>query len=181
MRSLGLGLVVAGVLVASGCGSGTPTADPTPIVAPSSPGAASSVSDPAPTAPLSSAPANETAEQFIRRWYVIETQMENTGDIAPYREMAGRCKVCMHLAHLVERYYAAGGWVRFGGSKITNIADHASGGTHILTVQVDSAPTTYKESRDGPIKHYAGGKIAFEVHIRRRGETWAVVDRYGAS
>src|SRR3954463_3747301 len=77
-----------------------------------------SVADP----PISSAPTSspttqerETPEQFIRRWANAEKAMENTGDTAEYLALSHGCKACRQLADKVHDYYAAGGFVHWGG------------------------------------------------------------------
>ena len=53
--------------------------------------------------------------------------MENTGDTAEYRELSSECKACTDLAKIIEGWYAAGGYVEWGGWKILSI--RARGGS----------------------------------------------------
>lgn len=151
-------------LALSACSGGTTsTADPTPTF--SSPPSSSATKDP---------PAPETPEHFIRRWAAAEKTMENTGKTADYLAMSQRCKACRQLASDVSRFYAAGGFIRWGGWQILSIG--ASGGD-AFRVSVDSAPTVYRETKNGTNKHLAGGKSTHQISIRRSAGTWLVLSK----
>ena len=70
----------------------------------------SSCDPPSPT-PSSSEPTStpteegETPEEFVRRWVEVDRQMQNSGDVAEYREMSAKCSACMDVADQVEGIY----------------------------------------------------------------------------
>ena len=72
-------------------------------------------SSPTPTPTETETAEAESPEDFIRRWAVVEAEMENTGRTAEYRKMSSECPACSELADLIEKYYEAGGFVEWDG------------------------------------------------------------------
>ena len=134
--------------------------------------------DPTPTSSAPSPTESETAEaespeEFIRRWASAEAEMENTGDTTEYREMSVGCRACTDLADLVEKWYAAGGFIKWGGWKILAIEVRDDSAAEYV-VRVRSSPTKYKESAKGPVQTFDGGPGAHLLRLRSRGESWVV-------
>ena len=134
--------------------------------------------DPTPTSATPSPTKSETAEtespeEFIRRWAAIEAEMENTGDTSEYRELSVGCKACSDLADLVEKWYAAGGFIKWGGWKILAV-EARDGSDAEYVVRVRSSPTKYKESAKGAVKRFDGGPGAHMIVLRPRAESWVV-------
>lgn len=128
-------------------------------------------SSPSPTA--SETVEAESAEEFIRRWAAVEAEMENTGKTDAYRELSVGCKACTDLADLVEEWYAAGGFIEWGGWKIQSVRSRGdSGGEYV--VRVNSSPTRYKESARGPVQTFDGGPGAHLLVLKPKGESWVV-------
>jgi len=159
------GLLAAPVLVLTGCGDGSSVADPPVHSRPHS----VATSDP---------PAHETAEHFIRRFAGVEAAMENSGDTADYIVLAKSCRPCLDLAHQVEGFYKAGGFVHWGGWTIQRISAYPNGGgAKAFKVTVNSAPTTYKESASASTKRLHGGPATEVLRLRGSGNSWVVVGR----
>jgi hypothetical protein len=157
------GLLAAPALLLSGCGSDSSVADPPVQSSPTS-------------SPTGDPPAHETAEHFIRRWAEAEKQMENTGKTAAYLSLSRQCDSCQQLAGDVGKYYAAGGYVRWGGWRIMSIKPYPSGGRHsAFAMRARSAPTTYKESSSSAAKTLNGGLATDLVTIARTPDAWRVV------
>ncbi len=162
---MAVGRIVAGTLAAlvlpaslAACGGDSSVADPPVAPSPSSP----TTSDP---------PAHETAEHFIRRWVAEDTQIQQTGNTRHFRDMSQGCRGCIKLADLVDRIYAAGGFVHTGGWSIKKI-DAAGGGTYDLNVF--SPATTYAESQGGTVHHLPSGPAHFQLRLTPTGNGWRV-------
>jgi hypothetical protein len=158
-RRILLGALAAPVLLLPACGGHDSVADPRVASAPTS----SDSTDP---------PKRESPEHFIRRWAEAERRMENTGKASSYLRLSSKCTACRQLAGDVRRYYAAGGYVRWGGWKILSIA---SGGGSTYEVKVNSAPTSYRTSAAAPTQHLSGGPATHQLTVRRIGGDWQVI------
>jgi hypothetical protein len=146
----------------AGCGDDSSVADPPVQSAP-------------PSIATSDPPAHESAEHFIRRWAGVEKQMENTGKTAAYLSFSKACKACTKLATQVEGFYAGGGYVKWGGWRITSIRVNAhNGGTTTYAVRNRSLPTVYKESSSGALKHLSGGVTTELLTLKRTASGWLV-------
>jgi hypothetical protein len=144
------------------CGSGgSSMADPPVSSAPTT-------SDPSTT------PQHETAEHFIQRWALAEKRMENTGKIATYLSMSHNCKACVALARDVRRYYAAGGYVHWGGWTIRSIKPN---GGDSFAIAVTSAPTAYKTSATSSVLHLKGGPATHVLAVTRSTGSWQVTQK----
>ena len=162
-----LALVLAGPLLLAGC------SDPEPIL-PDPPPTSPSPTTPSPSD--SETPESESAEDFIRRWAAAETQMENTGDTAEYRDLSVGCKACTDLADLVEKWYEAGGFIEWDGWDIEGVKPRGDNGSEFV-VRVTSSPTRYKESKSGPLKTFDGGPGAHLLELKQRGDSWVVTHK----
>lgn len=140
-----------------------------PIVSSSSP-----TPTPSPTQ-TATVPADETPEQFIRRWSQVDVQMQNSGDTTAYRETTWECEACDGVATRVEKIKTAGGYVRTDGWKILEIRDKGSfNGRQTVEFDVDAAPTTFRETADGPEKSFPGGRVTYLVELVKKDGTWRV-------
>ena len=123
-------------------------------------------------------PPHESPEAFIRRWAEAEKRMENTGVLADYMTISSQCTACRQLARDVRTYYAAGGYVHWSGWTIRSIT---SDGSHerslVFVVEVDSGPTRYRKSSDGPVYHLGGGPSTHQLTIRRVHGEWQVLEK----
>jgi hypothetical protein len=140
-----------------------------------------SVADP----PISSAPTSsptsstrESPEHFIRRFAQEERTMENTGDVRRYLELTPSCEPCKGLARQIQGFYQAGGYVHWAGWDIKAIRPYEHGSrANSFAVRVDSAPTTYRESSNGPLRHLEGGLATEIVSIKLNHGAWLVTGR----
>jgi hypothetical protein len=150
------------LLTLTACGSDTSVADP-----PVSPPPTSS----APPTP----PKRESPEHFIRRWAEVEKKMENTGQTHTYLAMSRGCVACRKLARLVEGYYEAGGFLKWGGWRILSIQVHGrTPHTTTFAVRNRSLPTAYKESAGGELSHFSGGVTVQLLRLSRSADSWIV-------
>jgi hypothetical protein len=162
-----LAALLAAPCLLSACGGGsTSVADP-PVS-----------SHPTSSAPTTQPPAHESPEHFIRRFAAVERRMENTGKLAAYVRLTQSCQDCLDLAHQVRGFYQAGGYVHWRGWRIKNISPYTSGrDNNAFAVEVDSAPTAYRESSGGPIKHLEGGPATEIVTLKKSDNSWLVIGR----
>jgi hypothetical protein len=146
-------------------------------------GGSTSVADPpVSSAPTSSAttaqPEHESPEHFIRRFAAIEQKMETTGDLKAYLRLTQRCHECVDLAHQVQGFYEAGGYVHWRGWQIKSIRrTNASGGHSTYAVRVNSAPTFYREASGAALRHLDGGPSTELITLTEQRESWIVVAR----
>ncbi|TNM45158.1 hypothetical protein FHP29_04960 [Nocardioides albidus] len=167
--ALALTAIVA-TLALGGCGDddtepGDPTSTWTPtgtMEAPTSPTAD----------PLTEAPADETARQFIRRWVALGNQMQATGETAGFLATAGPdCTSCHKFAKKVERIYRNGGYIRGGTDQI--IAMQAESDTQWVVTLV-AKPTEYAETPGGEVKSFDGGTHRSRVYLAHIDGRWIV-------
>jgi hypothetical protein len=158
--------LAAPLLLLAACG-GSDDSIADPPVSPSS----TSSSSPKP-------PAHESPEAFIRRFAVVERKMENTGDADEYLGLTQRCVECQELANQIHGFYVAGGYVHWDGWTIKSVRPYASGRRpNSYAVRVVSAPTRYRESADGQVKHLDGGPATEIVSIKAIHGSWMVTGR----
>jgi len=120
----------------------------------------------------------ETPEEFVRRWVEVSNEMQNTGETKAYRSISRGCRPCTAVADQVERYFEAGGYVKTGGWSITSVklSKPGSKGRLTATVEVDSAPTEYKESADADAQTLEGGSVIELMTIEPLGESWVLTN-----
>ncbi len=129
---------------------------------------------PTPTPSETSPVEKESAEDFIRRWAQVEMEMENSGDTEEYLALSPGCRACTDLATTVEGYYAAGGFVNWGGWDIQRIVPKR-GQRLTYQVYVDSRPTKYKARRGAAVSTLKGGPDVKLMRLRRAQGGWVVV------
>lgn len=171
-RLLAAGIAaLALALGATGC---TSTDDPDPTPTNSASPAESASTTPSPTVSPSQV-AQETAEEFIRRWPIFEHQMLVTGDTAEYRALTKGCEFCAGLASRVEGFYAQGGWVK--AEPWTIKAIRRAGGTKakpVFDVFTVAKPSRYKESESAEPTALPGGEPVLQVTLKRTGAQWRI-------
>lgn len=132
----------------AGCGGGSHDVAHSPSSAPPP------ASSPAPASTAPSAPAHETAEQFIRRWVKANTNAQRTGDLTAWDAMnQPGCQSCRGFDKAVKRIYDAGGVVEPSETQILWIRKHPDG----YYSREHLAASRYRESTNAPWKHFAGG------------------------
>ena len=152
-------LAVAALLLA-GCSD-----DPEPRFDPPS-------ESPSPTESETTAePEAQTPEEFIREWFELNTEMQNSGETDAFLEASPNCKPCRDLADQVEQFYNAGGFIRVGGQDVTTV-DALAGSEYSVTV--DAAPTEYKESASAKVAMLPGGPNEYRMFLRRNGGSWVM-------
>ncbi|MCW2814200.1 MAG: hypothetical protein JWN84_1655, partial [Nocardioides sp.] len=168
-----LALLLGGL---AGCSS-----DPEPdVVEPTSEAPSTSttepISDPPTSEPTSEAPA-ESAQEFIRRWHEVSDAMQLSGETNDYLAMGPACKPCAATAQVVERYYEAGGFIRFSGTQVSRISKLGNvGGSSEFDVARVTAPTEYKEASSGPLMTFPGGESTLRMRLKPMGDSWLVLD-----
>jgi hypothetical protein len=125
----------------------------------------------------------KTPQEFIRLWRDVTTEMFNTGDTAVYRAITEGCVPCKQTADDVEKYYAAGGYVKTKGSRIDSIKRAGrDGGNPVFVVRRTAEPTRYRESKTGPVKRLAGGRTATRVTlVNEQFEGWLILETFKMS
>ncbi len=160
-------VALAAVALLAACGS-----DPEPKIAVPTP------STPAPTsaspAVESSAPATETPEAFIERWAQASVTMQNSGEVQAFANLnEATCAPCSKLVDLVGGYYAAGGSISAEPWDIQKIA-RQSGTT--WRVDVLTAPTRVRASRNASETQTDGGAVTFQMTLKSSASSWLMSD-----
>lgn len=160
----------------SGC-SGDPQpkfADPT--TDPPTSTSVEPVSDP-PTSTPTAEPKPESAQAFIRRWHQVSDAMQVTGETEEYLALGPECPTCADTASIIDGYYAAGGFIRFDGTKVRSIKRVGRVGDNVeFDVALDTAPTRYKEKARGPLRMFPGGQNSIRIRLESSDKTWLVLD-----
>jgi hypothetical protein len=157
-------LLAAPAVLLTACGGASSVADP-PVS-----------SGPTSSAPTTQPPAHESPQHFIRRWADAEKKMENTGRTGPYLAVSKTCHSCEQLASDVSRFYAAGGFVNWGGWKILSIKPYSdNGATKSYAMRAMAAPTAYQESVSGVHKTLPGGVATDLITLIQTRDAWQVV------
>ena len=158
-RSIVLGFAVA-VLLAGCQGEPEPKVEPTPSES-------SSETDP------SEEPKPQTAEEFIEKWFAVNTEMQNSGETDEFRSMSPDCRPCKRLADEVAGFYDAGGFVEIEYQRVRQVRELSD--TEYL-VTVNAAPTKYRESSAGDVKRLGGGPNEYRIVLAHEGNTWTLRD-----
>jgi hypothetical protein len=153
------------------------SSDPEPQIAAPTPSPSASASASASPAVESSAAVAETPEEFIKRWLQTDVDMQNSGDTAAYRALTPDCVDCQQFADQVERYYAAGGYIRFGGQEMLSSTRLGSNGPRsVYEVVVDPEPTEYATAAGKPSKTLAGEKLTYKVTLAEADQSWLLAE-----
>jgi hypothetical protein len=146
-----------------------------------------SSADPPPHTPSSSSPAPspteepETPEEFVRRWVDADNEMQNTGETAKYRKLSSLCRPCIEVADQVERYYAAGGYVKTEGWTIKSLSTEGSAKSQLVRLAVVSTPTEVVEAKGKPVIRLEGGEGTYLLSLKARGPSWVLDDLEAAA
>ena len=122
--------------------------------------------------PLTEAPADETARQFIRRWVALGNRMLETGDTAAFLAVAGSdCDSCHKFARLVKRVYRRGGYISGGTQTIVSMRPESKTQWMVTT---DSLPTIYAKSDGAEPEHLPGGVTTSRLYLVEVDGRWLV-------
>jgi hypothetical protein len=164
-RRILLGALAAPVLLLPACGGHDSVADPPVSSAPTS-------SDPA------DPPKQESPEHFIRRLYMEERKMENTGKTAAYARLTSGCDACDDLVKQVRSIYTAGGYIHWGGLAISDISKYSTQSAgNSYAIEFVAQPTRYRQSGTGPVETLPGGSSTDVLTLRKTPPTWRVAAR----
>lgn len=164
-RALALSLAVP--LLLAGCTEEEPT--------PKIPNPTTSSATPTPEETETAEPESESPEDFIRRWISVNTDMQNTGNVAPYKDLSRKCKPCIRTANRVEQIYQDGGFLRTEGWILKKTIDMTGAdGAPIYDLEIKSSPTEFKETARGEVERYAGGNIVMRVRLNSAAP-WQVI------
>jgi hypothetical protein len=120
----------------------------------------------------------ENPQRFIERWAAVEARMQNTGRTAAYLALSRGCVPCRRLAHTVEHYYAAGGYVHGGGWRIDSIrSSPSSSGYETYTVRARTAPAAIRESSSSRVLRLPSRRVSYEISLLADGSSYTVVQR----
>jgi hypothetical protein len=156
-----------GLLALSSCSD-----DSSSSADPPSPTPTSTSSQPSPTQEV------ETPEEFVRRWVEVSNEMQNTGETKVYRSISRGCRPCTAVADQVERYFEAGGYVKTDGWSISSLklSKPGAAGRVTATVEVESAPTQYKESAEADAQALEGGSVIELMTIEPYSNSWVLTN-----
>lgn len=168
VRGLAAVVGVLAVLSLTGCAgdeepgarkSSAPTVTPTPT--------------PTSTETVTTPPADETAEEFIRRWFQAQEDMQNSGDSSAYVAMAPQCLDCRKVADRIQGIYSAGGSVHYEGHDVVRVVPR---GEAKLTfeVRLKVGETEYSERSGAPEARLRGGTDDYAVTLAGTVGDWRV-------
>jgi hypothetical protein len=150
--------------------------DPEPILTPT-PTETPTTTTPSPTESESAEP--EDPKEFIRRWVDLNTELQNTGETKDFLAASTKnCEPCHAIADRMTTIYSTGGFVRTDGWTVMSIRALNPGATKHAEffVRLDSAPTEYRETADGPVESFPGGESLYRFVLTLRGDQWMVSD-----
>jgi hypothetical protein len=162
-RTLAAALAAPLLLLAACGGTDTSIADP-----PISPDATTS----SPTGQ----PHRESPEHVIRRFVATSNLMESRGFTMAYLDLTHGCKPCTALASQIDAARRHGGFYRSKGWAIKGITTRPTESGAASDLVVESAPTTFRMSANGPIRHYSGGRFTFHITLASFDSRWAVTN-----
>jgi hypothetical protein len=104
--------------------------------------------------------------------------MQNSGDTSEYRAISRGCQACEALADQIEGIYLAGGYVKTEGWSVADIEVSNPGATGrvLAEVEIESAPTEYREAAGSPLQHLRGGSLVERMTLKPLGWSWLLVD-----
>lgn len=153
--------VLAAGLLLAGCSD-----DPEPRFEPTE--------SPSPTESSSSAaPKAQSPEDFIREWFDVGTDMQNSGETDGFLQLSADCDACERFAADVERVYSDGGSIRIKSEKVRQIEPV---GGNAFEVTVVSSPTTFREAAGSKPDSFPGGSNTYRVTLVEQQEEWRVTD-----
>ncbi len=160
VRRTAISALAAGLLLA-GCSD-----DPEPRFEPTR---SPSPTESSPTA----TPEAQSPEAFIREWFELNTEMQNTGETEAFLALSRGCATCEQLAARIEGMYAHGGYVAIDFQKVQSIERRAG---KEFSVMVQAAPTTYREDANADVARLKGGPNEFIMHVAQDGDDWRMLD-----
>lgn len=148
--------VLAAGLLLAGCSD-----DPEPRFEPTeSPSPAESSS--------SAAPESQSPEDFIREWFELNTEMQNTGETDAFLAASKDCATCSDLADRVDRIYTAGGAIRIRWQRVVRVSLGSRSKTiKQYEVVTETSPTVYRESAGAKTERYEGGQASYVMTVVR--------------
>jgi len=155
------------LLALSGCGGDNPK--PKPLDPPST------SASPSPTA--TTTPQAETPEEVIRKFVAAQNQMMADGKTTEFLTLSSRCDYCSGLADGVSTVYDNGGYIKTRGWTIVSMKPPVKLGDGDVSVRfaVDSAPTSYRESKGSKLKSYEGATgLEKRVSLRKVAGHWRI-------
>jgi hypothetical protein len=160
VRRTAAALLTAGLLL-TGCSD-----DPEPRFEPTE--------TPSPTESSATAePQAQSPEEFIREWFALNTEMQNTGETEAFLSLSRNCQACEDLAERVDSIYSAGGFIRLKRQEVMSIkAGSRSTMIKQFDVTVRVTPTQYRESERGPVEEFSGGTARTRITVVRNQGQW---------
>lgn len=120
----------------------------------------------------------ENPQRFITRWAAAEARMQNTGNTSAYLTLSHDCVTCRRLAHTVEGYYAAGGYLHGGAWRIDSIRmSPSSSGYQTYTVRAHTTPAAIRESSSSRVLRLPARPISYDIGLLADGASFTVVLR----
>jgi len=119
--------------------------------------------------------ADETPQEFLRRWVEVQNRMQTTGDTARFLALSDGCADCEAIAQRLSAIYDKGGWVKTSGWTITSIqAPRRLSKTEIgMDFSVSSAPTEFVEAAGAAVQHLDGAsRVHMLIQAKRSGGRW---------
>lgn len=163
--------LLAAALLLAGCSD-----DPEPRFQPTE--------TPSPTESSSTAePEAQSPEEFVREWFELSFQMQNSGETEAFRAASKDCATCNDIADRVDDIYGAGGMIRLASQEILKMELGARSRTikqyevHVLT-----SPTLYREAEGTKPERYEGGRTSYTVTVAMNSaEQWQMESVQAAS
>ena len=177
-------LVLSSGALLSGCGGGTPAAEPTPKMPPAS--SPSPTEGSTPDEPVEPTPPPEmegtgvkAAEAFVEYYFALVTYAQSTGDTALLKDVGQPlCASCSGVVDVIDRTYETGGTVTGGElsvERLRMIRLDAPRGVRLFggTAVVNSTQQVIKGSGDQTVDgRYSGGPRRYRVTVSLEDDGW---------
>ena len=129
---------------------------------------------PSPSESATSAePEAQTPEEFIREWFSVGTDMQNTGETEAFLALSSNCQPCDAFAEEVADVYATGGYIRIKSERVVDVRRLGSGA---FIVTVKASPTEFRESANAKLDSFPGGLNEYQVDLAPTGDGWLISD-----
>lgn len=131
---------------------------------------------PSPSESATSAdPEAQTPEEFIREWFELNTEMQNSGETEAFLAVSRNCKPCRGLASRVAGIYQAGGSVRLDRQDVTAVKPVSSAASlEQFDVTIKASPTLVRETRGSEIQRMPGGPNVYRVTLVQNETLWTM-------
>jgi hypothetical protein len=172
-------VALVAVLMLAGCSGDDPDPVADPTATASSPAPAG---EPTVSATPESSEQRESAEAFIRRWFELYRDLQETGQSESFVAVSRTCDACAATVDRFRTIYAAGGEIRGGRIAVTRLQRVGeTKNSETWVAHVSTTPTRYRESASAAWQRLDGGDGAFRLVLREHATSYVVGELFQES